>query len=243
MSLHSHPFQIPQLGNRQRTVRIYLPPAYERSTRHFPVLYALDGQNLFEAHTAFGGRHWQIPEKTAKLPAKLHTIVVGLDNGGAARVDEYAPYRRGHHGGEGDATVHFLMETLKPFIDNHYRTQPGPETTGLLGSSLGGLLALYAGLQYGQVFGRIGVLSPALWFNPRVLKLAENHRGYKSRFYVMGSKKESKGMESHLHQIYWALRNAGFAEDRLRVVMRERGRHGERLWGRAFPEMQRWLFG
>ncbi len=240
-SLQFHSFKIPQLGQRSRQLRILLPPGYDKSGRQYPVLYALDGQNLFEASTAFGGRHWKIPERLEKMPRRLRAIVVGIDNGGTARLDEYAPYRKGRHGGEGDAFAHFLMETVKPFTDHRFRTMPGPETTGIVGSSLGGLLALYTGLKYGQVFGRVGVLSPSLWFNPQVLQLAQTPGIYRSRFYICASKTESKGMENHLRQAFWTLKNNGWTDDRLRVTLRDRGRHGEAFWAREYPKMHRFL--
>lgn len=240
-SLRFYSFKIPQLAQRPRELRILLPPDYDKSGRQYPVLYALDGQNLFEARTAFSHKHWKIPERTDKMPQRLRAIVVGIDNGGKARIDEYAPYRRGRHGGEGDAFTHFLLETVKPFVDAHFRTLPGPETTGIVGSSLGGLLALYAGLRYGQIFGRAGALSPALWFNPQVLDLARTPGMYRARFYVCGSKTESKGMEHYLQQTFLALKNNGWTDDRLRVTLRDRGRHGEAFWAREYPKMHRFL--
>ncbi len=224
-------------------MRILLPPIYDLTDeQRFPVLYVLDGQNLFDPQQAFGGQHWEIPETMALMPAELHTIVVGIDNGEAHRLNEYAPFLRGQQGGEGDDFVRDIIESIKPFVDQHYRTQPDPEMTGIAGSSMGGLLALYAGLQYGQVFGRVGVLSPALWFNPLVLKLAEGHTGYKSRFYVSGSMQESQSMGQHIQLIGQGLEHAGFTGDRLLVHVWEEGEHGEDLWRRAYPEMHAWLF-
>ena len=176
------------------------------------------------------------------MPAELHTIVVGIDNGEEHRQNEYAPFRRGQQGGEGDDFVQDIIDSIKPFVDQHYRTLPDPEMTGIAGSSMGGLLALYAGLLYGQVFGRVGVLSPALRFNPRVIKLAEGHTGYKSRFYVSGSMEESRSMGRHIQLIAQRLEQAGFAGDRLLVHLWEEGEHGEDLWRRAYPEMHAWLF-
>ena len=242
MSLHTHQVYLAHL-QRERTVRILLPPIYEVADEQlFPVLYVLDGQNLFDPELAVSGQHWEIPETMAQMPPELHTIVVGIDNGEEHRLNEYAPFRRGQNGGEGDLFIQDIIECVKPFVDEHYRTRPEAETTGIAGSSMGGLLALYAGLQYGEVFGRVGVLSPAVWFNRKVLQLAEGHAGYKSRFYLSASLQESSTMGRDVQQITERLIQSGFTEDRLLVHLREEGEHGEELWRNEYPEMHAWLF-
>lgn len=240
--LHFYQFNIPPNGN-ERTVRVLLPTDYLTTARRYPVIYALDGQNLFEAKTAFGGRHWKVPESMSKLPKKLQAIVVGIDNAGAGRIAEYAPFRRGRQGGGGEAHLHFIMGQVKPFMDATYRTLPQKATTAIVGSSLGGLLALYAGLRFGEVFGRVGALSPSLWFNPQVLQLAENPIAEPPKIYVVGSRTEAHHMEAILQKTYWALRKGGFPDERMRVAVRERGKHNEAFWGREFPKLHRWLFG
>lgn len=225
-----------------RTARVLLPPDYYASERRYPVIYALDGQNLFEASTAFGGRHWKIPESMAKMPKRLQAIVIGIDNAGADRIHEYAPYRRGKKGGGGLEHIQFIIKELKPEADASYRTLPQPEMTAIIGSSMGGLLAFWAGLRFGEVFGKVGVLSPSLWFNPEVFHLAENDVGKKSKFYVAGSRTESGRMELSLQHVYQSLRKGGFSEWQIRVVIRDRGKHNEVFWGWEFPKMWRWLF-
>lgn len=229
--------------NTERTVRLLLPNDYRMSERRYPVIYALDGQNLFEARTAFGGQHWKIPETMSKMPKKLQAIVVGIDNAGPGRIREYAPYKRGHQGGGGLEHLRFIMDKLKPEVDGSYRTMPQQKTTAIIGSSMGGLLALWAGLRFGEVFGRVGALSPSLWFNPQVFQLAANDVGKKSRFYVAGSIRETSRMESGLNRLHLALHEGGFIDRQFHVVIRERGRHNEVFWGREFPKMHRWLFG
>ncbi len=225
-----------------RTVRVLLPPDYYGSNRRYPVIYVLDGQNLFEASTAFGGRHWKIPETMTKMPKRLQAIVIGIDNAGADRIREYAPYHRGKQGGGGLEHIQFIMNELKPEVDASYRTLPQSETTAIIGSSMGGLLALWAGLRFGEVFGKVGALSPSLWFNPQVFQLAENDLGRKSKFYVAGSRTESGRMESSLQHVYQSLRKGGFSDGQIRVVLRDRGKHNEVFWGREFPKLHRWLF-
>lgn len=241
-NLEVHHFHIPQL-HRKRSIRVLLPRNYDRSNAslRFPVLYMLDGQNLFDPKMA-AFRDWQLPRILQKQPLYRQAIIVGIDNGGHHRADEYAPYRRGHRGGEGDAFVRFIIETLKPFIDGHYHTKPFREDTGIAGSSLGGLLAYYAGMRYAQYFGKTGVLSPSFWFNPAVMKLAQEPSEWRSRFYVAASKTEMRSMENTMHNCYWALRNGGYPDADIRVVLRDRGRHNEIFWSREFRHMFEWLF-
>jgi predicted alpha/beta superfamily hydrolase len=111
-----------------------------------------DGQNLFEAETA-AFRDWKIPLRMKNLPDSHQVIIVGIDNGEERRIDEYAPYSRGKQGGgEGELYMEFVIETIKEFVDYRYRTLPFRETTAIAGSSLGGLISLFAGLKYGEYF-------------------------------------------------------------------------------------------
>jgi predicted alpha/beta superfamily hydrolase len=240
--LNFHPFYIPQL-DRDRMIRVLVPKDYWMSDRSYPVLYMQDGQNLFQAETAFGGRDWQLIATMFKQPLRRQAIIVGIDNGEADRLNEYAPYKKGKTGGgEGDLYCKFIVETLKPFIDENYRTLPDRDNTGIAGSSMGGLLAYYAGLAYGNVFGKVGVLSPSIWFNPSVVKLAENTPSVKSRFFVVGSKTEMRGMEATLQGVYNAFKAGGFSDDQIQVAVRDRGKHNEVFWKLEFKKMFEYLF-
>ena len=239
--LNIHILQMPQLGNRERTIRVLLPRNYSETDKPFPVLYMQDGQNLFDPETAAFG-DWRIPKTMDKLALKKQVIIVGIDNGSEHRINEYAPYKLGKNGGEGDAYVRFIIETVKPFVDNEYRTLPQRENTGIAGSSMGGLIALYAGLKYGDVFGKTGVLSPSIWFNPKVLDLIKEAPQYFCQFYVCASKNEMQGMEATLEKTYWAFKNAGYTDEQIRVVIQERGKHNEFFWSKEFKPMLEWLF-
>lgn len=236
-----YPFHIPQL-NRQRAIRVLLPKNYHTDTaRRFPVIYLQDGQNLFEPHTA-AFRHWRLREFMARQPLKRQAILVGIDNGGIDRMHEYAPFKRGQRGGQGDQYLQFIEHTLKPYIDREYRTWAHREATGIVGSSLGGLLSFYAGLRFGHVFGKVGVLSPSLWFNPQVVGLAEKSPSVKSQLYIAASKTEMGSMAAALEKTYWSLKKGGFADAQIRVVARDRGRHSETFWSKEFKPMYEWLF-
>jgi predicted alpha/beta superfamily hydrolase len=165
------------LGNR-RDVLVYLPRGYRRlSRRRYPVLYLHDGQNVFDAATSFSGVEWGVDETAERLIKETliePLIIVAVANIGEERVDEYAPTRgvidakakrRKRSKGLARKYGHFLMEELKSYIDRKYRTNPGAEFTGLGGSSLAGLATLVIGILYPQVFGRLLVMSPSIWWD------------------------------------------------------------------------------
>src|SRR5262249_5016328 len=129
----------PQLNN-SRDVLVYLPPGHTDPDQRFPVLYMQDGQNLFDPGTAFGGNEWQVDETMQRLSEEgLGAIVVGLPHAGEARLREYSPFP-GFGEARGDAYLAFIVETVKPVIDAAFQTRPDRESTGLLGSSMGGLI-------------------------------------------------------------------------------------------------------
>jgi predicted alpha/beta superfamily hydrolase len=165
------------LGNR-RDVLVYLPRNYRRLSRlRYPVLYLQDGQNLFDAATSFSGVEWGVDETAERLIKENliePLIIVAVANTGEQRIDEYAPTRgvidakakrKKRSKGLAREYGHFLMDELKPYIDRKYRTNPGAEFTGLGGSSLGGLVTLAIGILYPQVFGRLMVMSPSIWWD------------------------------------------------------------------------------
>lgn len=165
------------LGNR-RDVLVYLPPEYSRfSRKRYPVLYLHDGQNVFDAATAFAGVEWGVDETAQRLISAAliePLIVVAVANTGENRIHEYAPTRgvidskaEGVKRSRGLARVYgqFLIEELKPYIDKKYRTKREAEFTGLGGSSLGGLVTLAMGILFPNVFARLMVMSPSIWWD------------------------------------------------------------------------------
>ncbi|MBN9414850.1 MAG: hypothetical protein J0I12_05385 [Candidatus Eremiobacteraeota bacterium] len=156
-----------EVDNRQ--VWVYLPPSYKDSPdKEYPVLYAMDGQNVFEKGTAFQGQEWHMDEAAQRAMAQgkmREAIIVAVSNGGPKRIEEYSPKADPEYGGGGaEKFAQFLTKDLKPQIDETYRTQAGPENTGVLGSSMGGLFSLYMGLAHANTFGLVGAISPSLWF-------------------------------------------------------------------------------
>ncbi len=179
-NIQSHPqFESMILRNR-RDVLVYLPLGYRRArTRRFPVLYLQDGQNVFDAATSFGGVEWNADETAQRLAeGKLiePVIIVAVANTGENRIHEYAPTpgridpeKRARSKGLLRKYGRFLIEELKPVIDATYRTLPDAKFTGLGGSSLGGLATLSLGLWFPDVFTRLAVMSPSVWWDERVL--------------------------------------------------------------------------
>lgn len=156
-----------------RRICIYLPPQYAADpARRFPVFYLHDGQNLFDPRLSYiPGQTWRAGTTADELNQANQIaplILVGVANTGLRRMPEYTPTRdRKMGGGDGDLYGRLLVEELIPFIDQTYRTCSGAENTGLGGSSLGGLISLYLGLEYPEVFGRLAVMSPSIWWDQR----------------------------------------------------------------------------
>ncbi len=158
-----------------RDVHVWLPPGYEQDdTRRFPVLYLHDGQNVFDASTSFAGEEWGVDETADRL---VHAgriappIIVAVDHAGARRADEFAPTYDVHRqaGGHADRYARFLVEELKPYVDASFRTRPEAAHTAVGGSSMGGLVTLYLGLERPDVFGALAVLSPSIWWDRRAV--------------------------------------------------------------------------
>ncbi|MGZ8851484.1 MAG: alpha/beta hydrolase, partial [Thermoanaerobaculia bacterium] len=175
-------FESKILGNT-RSLAIYLPPGYdERADRRYPVLYMQDGQNLFDPALAFGGIPWRIGEAADQAIGNRDAdpmIIVGIDNMGTARIDEYTPTGDESKGGGGraDHYCRMLVEEIKPVIDAGFRTLPDAEHTAIGGSSLGGLLSLYLALRRPDIFRRAAVMSPSLWWDRRMILREVEHLG------------------------------------------------------------------
>ncbi|WP_232461983.1 alpha/beta hydrolase-fold protein [Thermococcus siculi] len=238
---------IPQL-NRTRRIWVYLPPDYGTSGKRYPVLYMFDGQNLFDRATSFAGE-WGVDEALERLYSEKNfsLIVVGIDNGGDKRIDEYAPWVNEEYerGGEGDAMVRFIVETLKPYIDSRYRTEPNE--TGIMGSSLGGLMAVYAGFAYPETFKYVGAMSSAFWFNPEIYDFVRNATAGPEKIYIdWGTLEGSDPSEMIVtnEKMVEILKEKGYVEGENLLVVEDKGAtHNEYYWGRRFPSAVLWLFG
>ena len=160
-------------GTEQRRAYVYLPTMYEAEPdRRFPVLYMFDGQNVFFDEDATYGKSWGVADYLDYTDTPLIVAAVECNAGpNNERLVEYSPYRfddptYGHFDGKGQATMSWYIHRFKPFIDRSFRTLPDREHTFIGGSSMGGLMSLYALLQYNGTFSRAAALSPSIWVAP-----------------------------------------------------------------------------
>ena len=274
---------MPELGNRTRTIRVYLPKGYDASTASYPVLYLQDGQQLFEPGP-FGD--WLVDESMDRLEDSGRLpglIVVGIDNSDR-RWDEYSPWvnqqmhawvptdwAKPTQGGEGEAYVRFVAETLKTAVDRRYRTMADREHTGIGGSSMGGLIALYAGLARPDVFSRVMAMSTAVWFaedggpwlsNNRLAAFVSAHapRGGSRIYLDVGEHERSREQDPDVvdcggrpvsyprayaegtSRVASALLGGGMPPTNLHMVIDPAGVHHEQAWARRFGDAVTWLF-
>jgi pullulanase len=239
---------------------VYLPPGYDEGDRRYPVLYMHDGQNLFDEERSYAGE-WQLDETLERMISAGELpplIVVGIENGGAARMDEYTPWHdaKWNAGGGGDAYLKAVADTLKPAIDSHYRTLSAPKHTYMAGSSLGGLISAYAGWRYGKIFkGGVAAVSPSYWWaQGRMLEFAR-HAGRPAtrRFYQDMGTLESGSFEDENHDgvedsvaRLRAMRDLlvarGMKEGKNLLSVEANGdRHHESYWAKRLPALLRFL--
>ncbi len=233
---------------------VYLPPDYGKSGRRYPVLYLQDGQNLFDSTTAFGGQDWGADETAYTLVRESQIeplILVGVYNAGYARVDEYTATRdrRSGHGGKAAQYASMLVEDLKPFIDAVYDTLPDRMHTGIAGSSLGGLVSLAVGLWYADIFGKLGIMSPSVWWDHRsilrTVRRAEVSEPLARVWLDTGTEEggHPQTTTANARLLREALIRKGWREGENLAYLEAVGAgHHERAWGERMGPMLRFLF-
>jgi predicted alpha/beta superfamily hydrolase len=236
-------FFIPQL-NRYRKIWIYLPSSYNKTkNKTYPVLYMHDGQNLFNEQTSAFGMEWGVDECLDTLATQLNKecIVVGIDNGGDRRMTEYNPYDDAKYGkGEGKQYIEFIATTLKTYVDNHYRTLKDANHTFIAGSSMGGLISMYALVEYPDVFGAAGIFSPAFWMAPQLYTdVADVKWQKKFRIYFYAGQKENNTMVRDMLRMVNVIKQKNCCE--LQDVTFPLGQHNENYWREEFDDFYRWL--
>lgn len=234
-----------------RQISVYLPEAYATEPdRRFPVFYLHDGQNVFDPHTSYiPGRTWRAGITADRMVAEEAcepVILIGVANTGVRRMAEYTPTRDGRLGG-GDGALYkcLLVEELKPFVDQTYRTLPDCSNTGVGGSSLGGLISLYLGFEASATFGKAAVLSPSIWWDHRSILTLVGQAATPPRFRVwldIGTGEGQKHVRDTelLHRL---LLRAGWRDEMdvmLKVVAD--AVHDEDAWANRFGEVLRFLF-
>jgi predicted alpha/beta superfamily hydrolase len=216
----------------ERQLWIYLPPSYETSDREYPVLFAHDGQNLFDEDLSFSGE-WRADETLEALARDegIEAILVAVANSGSQRMTEYSPFT-----GTGEEYVRYLVDEVRPLVADSFRIAREPARTGVLGSSAGGTISLYAMAERPDVFGLAGVLSPAFWWLGDAMFDYLRDRAVTGRIYMDIGDSE-RGVDN-------MLRMARVLEDRdvdLRYVVEPGGEHNEAAWARRLPDALRFL--
>jgi predicted alpha/beta superfamily hydrolase len=242
--LISEEFEIPQL-NKKRKIWALLPHDYETSTEHYPVLYLQDAQNLFNENAEFG--NWQIDKKLAVMSdygiGKI--IIIAVEHGESERVQEYNVGNTLLGKGHGKQYIRFVVDTLKPFVDKTFRTKPDREDTGIGGSSMGGLVSIFSGLMYPEVFGKLMIFSPSLWVIPKIkIGFLDFFEPQETRIYLYAGGDESETMVDHVTKFRKRLlkRETLQGKMKVRLSINELGKHNESYWSDEFPKAIEWLF-
>ncbi len=242
----------PQLGNH-RDILVYLPPSYHVSEKYYPVIYMHDGQNLFDEVTSFVGE-WRVDETLEEIAQSegYEAIIVGIPSIGEERMLEYSPYDTRWGRSKAAQYLAFITETVKPLIDASFRTLPGRSTTGVAGSSMGGLISMYAFLRCPQVFGWVGAMSPSFWLvKQRIVRDIEETAYIPGRIYLdigeqeissRRSKDSAQQLTSTVEQVYEALVIKGYQPNSEIIYITDpEGVHHESAWARRFPQMIRFF--
>jgi len=234
----------------QRDLIVYTPPGYDHHPeREFPVLYLHDGQNLFDGRTSFiPGQDWhvgQTADQCISSGAVEPLIIVGMYNT-KARIREYTPTHVPKlGGGRADRYAKFLIEEVKPFVEREYRIRSNPETTGIGGSSLGGLVSLYVGLKKATIFGRIAALSPSVWWNQLVIHrfVASLHVEPRPRIWLDIGTREGPRIVQDVEKFRDVLLQKGWSlESDLHYERVEGAEHNETAWAQRVGPFLRFLY-
>lgn len=239
-------FPFPYLGV-ERTVQILLPFDYHKRTlKFYNVLYLHDGQNLWDPNAPFG--NWSLDQKMAQMAAagRADVIIVAIDHGGTERIREFTPINGTRVGrGDGQKYLSDIAKSVKPFVDNRYRTLRGREYTGLGGSSMGGLITLYGGILYPEVFGKLMIFSPSLWLiRDAQAETPRFYTPFPTKVYLYAGGKESLSMVPSMKRLQRALENQHFFDKMVEVKLTidPKGRHTEAKWGKEITAAIIWLF-
>lgn len=234
-----------------RDLIVYLPKIYSaEATRQFPVLYLQDGQNLFDGRTSFvPGMDWHVGQTADEVIASGDVeplIIVGIYHANRRRVEEYTPTRdRRLGGGKAKLYGRMLMEEIKPFIESEFRALPGPAHTGLGGSSLGALVALYLGLEHPEVFGRLAVLSPSVWWDKGFIlrSVGRTKPSPRPKIWLDVGSREGERTVANVVRLRDALVAQGWTQGLdLRFEQVADGEHNEASWATRVSPFLRFLF-
>ena len=263
LEMKTHELKVPYTGKLRR-VRVLLPKNYETDTdRRYPVVYFHDGQNVFYSKEAYVGHSWKVIPAIKRNPDISRMIVVAIDNDGLQRMNEYSAWKYKESnipgmqfGGKGIEYGEFVMEVVKPFIDQEYRTLADREHTAMIGSSLGGNITQFLGLEYQDQIGCLGVFSSANWLHQEAFdRYIERKKLYADqRIYIYVGTEEADDtdktlMAGNIKQAYIdsSLRyyhdviQQGVALENIAIRIQSGAIHHEEAWAENLPECLRFL--
>ncbi len=231
--------------SQPRDVIVWMPPGYQSEReKRYPVLYMHDGSNVYI--------EWRIDDTAKTLIASRQVepmIIVLIPNGGGPedRYEDYTPTRprNARSGGKADEYGRFVVEELKPLIDREYRTLPDAANTGLGGASLGGLVSLYLGLKYADLFGMLALVSPSVWWDDKVIvrKVYSLQSKPSSRIWLDVGKLETPHAVRDVKELRDALRHKGWKLDAdLGYMEAADGKHDDVSFSRRADRMLKFLF-
>ena len=233
---------------RYRRIWVYLPGNYEKEpNRHYPVIYFHDGQNIFDNATSAYGE-WKLDEALNQLekePGWEPIIAVGIDHGGTERLNELTPFRHPKYGGGlGENYAKAVVEDVKPLIDSLFRTKSKAASTGIAGSSLGGIESLYMAYAYPNVFSKALIFSPALWFSDSLRQFCKSKPPSKNLrlYWVCGTNEGDEDMVPDFNECYEDLLKAGRPKRNMKKRIVSGGTHSESFWSSEVKAGIYWLF-
>lgn len=241
------------LGNTRNLI-VYLPPGYADSKQKYPVLYVHDGQNIFDGATSYiPNQEWRMDEAAeALIKAKIiePIIIVGISNAGSERSNEYLPtnFAMGNQriGGKADRYGQMIREEIMPLIESSYRVKTGPENTGLLGSSFGGVVSCYLGLKHPQVFGKLGLVSPSVWVDDRILLrliLPVDRKIKRPKIWIDMGTSESPDAVRDATDLYNTYVKQGWkSRSEVTLLIDGGAEHNELAWSRRIMSILTYLF-
>jgi predicted alpha/beta superfamily hydrolase len=241
---------------REKRIFIYLPKSYDLTDKVYPVLYMHDGQNLFDDRTAYMQRSWRLLDIYEEQPSLPEVIIVGIESDSIKRADELIPFKFTYRSGEtagGNANdyLDFIVNKVKPYLDDRFRTNKSADYTGIMGSSFGGVNSIYAALAYGEYFTRFGCISNALLFGEFFTKMKEMIPNLSldkvKKLYMDVGTKETENIEFNEayvdtnKELYQILKQK-MDDSTLRFEIIKDAVHHETSWEKRFPEIIKYMF-
>lgn len=237
----SHAFAMPQL-KRTRRLWVYVPPDYDSNpSKQFPVIYMLHGQQLFDMATG-NGEEWKIDESLNKYYSQNDKgcIVVGIEDGPKSELGLSEKDKNGATT-EGKALGEFIVKTLKPYVDTHFRTKKSRLQTGIGGSVEGGMMALYMATAYQEVFSKAVIFSPI--FDEGAFDfISKATKKFSVNYYFVAGTDETPDKDEDIERMVKLLRTKGYAKSELLVSTKIDGEQTEWFWSREFARAYKWLF-